>query len=267
MSRKPNPPKLKDTLITIPAGRRVIKSLFSYPTKWPVLIISDPDHYEFHNRIYGSRENIQVVEGAKGLVPQVALTYSVPYSMGYKYVFRLDDDIRPNVFLRKTGGYVSLEELVTVCRMAVDSLQVSLVGPNSSCNRVWMRDGICRSISHLTGGAQLFTACRDVFEEDILDSRITTGAEDVYRTLAHRERDGAVGKINYIAFNKQPSCGDADSLIKDMQNIPNLTRDRDLILARFPEMVSCSGFRKLPGTAGQTMDWKMLGRATKTEED
>jgi hypothetical protein len=129
---------------------------------------------------------------------------------------------------------------------------VGLVGFSNSANRSWLGEGYTRTFGLIHGGAHLCKSSDT--PERYLDHRIVR-YEDVYRSCAHREEDGAVGRVSWIGVNKKESTSTAGrtSIVET-----NADRERDikLILERFPDFVTCNGMREAYSGGPLIANWR-----------
>lgn len=236
--------------ITIPTYRKEIEVLKHFEMPYPVLIISDPDtHTEHHDSfaLYSGKNDVAVLQGVKGMSAQVAECYKKATLMGFDWFFRLDDDLGPKSFLHKDGHYPTLKEVIDECAKCAEETKTSLVGLNNTMNRHWMHDGYGRTYGLIHGGAHLCKSSPS--PEEFIDTRIQY-YEDVYRSLAHRRKDGAVGRVKHIGIDKSGSTQRVE------QARDKHAADIALILETFPGMVTCEGTKEINN--GQTLiaNWR-----------
>ena len=247
---------MSDIIFTIPTKRQPpIKTLEHYPIppENSVLIIADPDVYEAHTAYYANTP-AKVVLGAKGMAAQCAQCYIHAYLAGYPWYFRLDDDLEAKTFIHKDGRFPQLDELLIYAKMCIEMCRVSLVGFSNTSNRFWLGEGYGRTYGLIHGGGHICKSAAD--PSKYIDVSLVRGS-DVYMTCAHREEDGAVGRIKFIGFNKRGSTITAgSSSIKVSQEEVDASRDK--ILARFPTMVTCTGTRRVtPSSDIMIANWRM----------
>jgi hypothetical protein len=253
---------LNDTCVVVISKRPApVMTLQSHSTNLPVLLLADPEVYSGHKSwvMANNLSNVKVICGKVGMVAQIIEAYKQSAKHGYKFYFRMDDDIRPNCFVLKQGC-IKLDNVILATRICASDLGVSLVGLQNSCNRLWLKDGFGLTFGHVTGGSHLCCSAKDPSE--YIDSRIQY-SEDVYRTLAHRVKHGAVGRVRYIGFDKRESCRYSVC----PETVANVVNDKKIILERFSGLVSCVGKRLVAGPNGvssEVTNWRMLGRVSKT---
>lgn len=200
---------LDDVVICIPTKRLPpVRTLESYvpPDGMLTLIIADPSVYQQHRRAVRRSKRlrgIRVVMGKAGLIPQVMQCYRWARKCGYKYFFRLDDDLPPNTFIKKDRSHPSLEQVIRWARKCIDVCDVSLAGFGNTSRIDWLGKGYGRSYALVHGGAQICEAL-DLKKFAAVDPKLPR-YEDVYRSLSHRRRDGAVGRVKFVGLNKMGS--------------------------------------------------------------
>lgn len=247
---------LADTLIVIPSKRKPpLRTIDSYHSDRPLLILADPDVVSEHSLYYADRPNVEVIEGVHGLIPQVLRIYSETYQRGYGYFFRLDDDLYPGFFVDIDRRTPDLEEVMVAARMCIDECRVSLAGFANTSRIDWLDIGMRRSSGLVHGGAQICMS--SLTPEEFLDPRLPR-YEDVYRSASHRKRDGAVGKVLWIGLNKAKSLRNSVA----SKTPEEIELAKEIILGKFPDMVSCIGTRTLDGGRQVIPNWKMIGRPT-----
>jgi hypothetical protein len=237
---------LSDTCICIPSYRGIIKTLDNYavPQGMEVFIVADPDKRHTLSNIYA---HLGIVTGKQGMAAQVAECYRVAARAGYKFYFRLDDDIQPKAFVHKDGHFPDLTEVITECRKAAEETNTKLVGLNNTTNRHWMGEGYSRTYGLVHGGAHLCVAETD--PSKYIDESIQY-SEDVYRSLAHRLHDGAVGRVKHIGINKKGSTA------RVVEAKEKHKADIELILKTFPGMVTCEGTKEINAGMDSIANWR-----------
>lgn len=245
---------LDDTVICIPSKRPPpVKSLLAFPTVHPVLLIADPRVYTDHQAWARSFPNIQVVRGKVGMAPQSAECYRHAYFHGYRYYFRMDDDLHARTFVHADKAqHPTLAEAMIQARACAFEMSVTLAGFINSSVRIWFKTGgYARSYGLIHGGAHLCIAAED--PGSFIDESLPA-YEDVYRSAAHRERDGAVGRVRFIGLDKRASLRDSS-----MSKTPEaIAKAREIILARFPNTVKCVGTRTLDGGRQVIPNWRLV---------
>lgn len=250
----------EDTIVVIPSKRPApIKTLQSYKTRRRILVLSDPDVYEQHRQFFYDGDmggNIQVVQGVKGSIPQALEVYRQAAKHGFKYFFRLDDDLQEKFFVDVFGGFPSLDEAIDEARKCIDVTKTSLAGFMNTSRLDWLNPlkEYKRTFGLIHGGASIGLAT--LTPEHFLDPRLPA-YDDVYRSAAHRLRDGAVGRVSWIGLDKRESLRDT-TVPKSPELIAECKR---IILGTFPDMVSCNGERVLDGGRQVIPNWRMKGRA------
>jgi hypothetical protein len=198
---------LSDVCIVIPSKRPPpLDTLTSFhaqfPDDVPVYVIVDPSLYAEHKRWYKQNAKhfpeVQIIKGKSGLVPQIRFCYDFARKEGYRYAFRLDDDCRPNFFVRRDRSNPPLKHVIGWARKCMRVCDVSLVGFANTSRVDWLGKGYGRSYALVHGGAQMFETIKS---DKILPERIVC-YEDIYRSCAHRARDGAVGRVGFVGMNK-----------------------------------------------------------------
>jgi hypothetical protein len=244
-----------EVIVIIPTRRPPpVLTLESYPPApgQEVLLLADPDFYEAHKAHYAG-SSIQVAKGVRGLGPQLHLAYGVAFTFGFRWWAKFDDDLPKGTFLHKEDFEPDLELLVLTLKACVVQTNTTHAGFANGANRYWMSEGYKRTYGLIHGGANI--ACSAADPDRFIDSRLHRGG-DVYRTCAHRELDGAVGRVAFIGFDKGKSTVTAGqtSVTATQEEI---YFSRDLILQRFPDMVTCEGTRLIDGGAKEIMNWRM----------
>jgi hypothetical protein len=248
---------MSEVVITIPTKRKPpVKTLenYSIPPGYICIIIADPDVFEEHLIHYGTDSNISVVTGAKGMAAQCAQCYIHAHLAGYPWYFRLDDDLDKKTFIHKDGHFPELAEVISYALECVKLCKVSLAGFANTSNRSWLGDDYGRTYGLIHGGGHICKSAADPTK--YIDVSLVRGS-DVYMTCAHREEDGAVGRVKFIGFNKRGSTITAGtSSIKVSQEEVDASRDK--IIARFPDMVTCTGTRPVtPSSDIMIANWRM----------
>ena len=245
--------ELDGLTISIPTRRKPpILTLESYGAPAHVIVLSDPEVFEDHKEYYRDMSGIQVVLGKQGQGPQNSALYSTAHTLGYLYFFKLDDDLPPKTFIHKDGHYPSLEEAIVEARRCIVETETSHAGFANGSNRHWMSIGYGRTWGLIHGGANIARSSPD--GDKFCDPRVR--CEDVYRTCAHREQDGAVGRVKHIGFDKKKStvvAGNSNRMETLTQEL--FEADREFILNRFPGMVTCDGSREVNGVI--IPNWRM----------
>jgi|GEM_PF-5873171 len=242
-----------DTVICIPSRRKPpLKSLMSYQTApFEVIIVADPEFVGIHEQFYHAIRNITVVEGGRGNGPQCAACYRAAAKAGFPYFFKMDDDLLPKTFVGM-DGFIDLPIAIRVARECLDVTKTTHAGFCNTSRRDWLGDGYARTWGLIHGGGNIGISAED--PSRFIDERLVR-AEDVYRTCAHRELDGAVGRVKFIGFDKKGSADtSADSSSRTIRQ-EDFDRTRDIVLQRFSRYVSCEGTRKVNGI--DIPNWKM----------
>lgn len=200
--------KLVDVCIVIPTKRSApLDTLESFrkqfPPDVPIYVIVDPTLYDDHVRYLKRKgwrypNTVHIIRGKKGLVAQIRFCYDFARKEGYRYAFRLDDDCRPNFFVRKDRSNPPLHQVIKWARKCIDICDVSLVGFANTSRVDWLGHGYGRSYALVHGGAQIFETIKS---DRVLPERIVC-YEDIYRSCAHRKRDGAIGRVAFVGMNK-----------------------------------------------------------------
>jgi hypothetical protein len=246
---------MNDIVIAIPTKRPPpVRTLEVYPVPdgYKALVICGPDVYEFH-RQYDYKPEILVVLGQHGMGAQSALCYSESFKAGYKQFFRMDDDLEPKTFVAKSGGYYDLDEVIPLLQECLNATRTTHAGFMNGSNRYWMKDGFSRTYGLIHGGANIAVSAED--SSPYMDPTLVRG-EDVYRTCAHRKRDGAVGRVQWIGFDKRQSTITAGQ--SSISATPEaILASREMILQRFEGMVTAEGTRFINGGRDEIINWRM----------
>lgn len=232
-----------------------VLTLASYPTSpFQSLIVADPSVYDAH-RYYYERQPIKtrVVLGVEGLAAQLAHCYMRAAEAGFPLFFRMDDDLPPKTFVHKQGRYPTLEEVVVTAHECMLVTRTSLVGFHNGANRHWMGEDYKRTWGLVHGGASLSISSNE--PEQFIDPTLVY-ADDVYRTCAHRKRDGAVGRVSFIGFDKKKSTEVAGGSSR-VRNQELQKENTELILRTFPDMVTCEGTRWIDCDTFEIPNWRM----------
>lgn len=250
---------MEDTVIVVPSKRKApLKTLEAHDSLLPIIVLSDPDVFAQHQEFYHQRMNTGrffVVEGVKGSIPQALEVYKVAARKGFQYVFRMDDDIQKKYFVHRDGSFPSLDSCVSLARQCLDVTKTTFAGFANTARRDWLgEEGVFkRTYGLIHGGSAITIATEDA--EQFLDPELMR-YDDVYRSAAHRKRDGAVGRVTWIGIDKRESL--RDSATDDSPEIQE--NARRIILGTFPDMVSCDGHRILDGGLQVIPNWRMKGR-------
>lgn len=235
---------LRDVVLVIPTKRlppvRTIENLGA-PKGVKTVIICDPSVFEVHRKYYrrhplpvGSQLYIKL--GVEGLVPQVMECYRQARKFDAKYFFRLDDDLGPKTFILKDRSHPSLKQVMRWARECMDECEVSLVGFQNTSRLDWLGEGYGRSYALVTGAIQL---CR-AYKPELMIDPAQERYEDVYRSLSHRRRDGAIGRVRFVGVDKKSAHGDSTISITEKQRKRAIAR----IVAEFPDFVTYKGDKK-----------------------
>jgi len=249
---------LNDTIIVVPSKREPpIRTLLSFPTEHKVILISDPKMIHRHREWVTQErmENVMVMPGEVGMIPQSSLCYSISHQAGFKYYFRMDDDLHEKMFIHKSGRICLLEEVMYEARQCAEVTGLSLCGFQNTSIRIWMGDGYKRSYGLIHGGAHLAQSCEDRWK--YLDPELPA-YEDVFRSAAHREQDGAVGRVAFIGLDKRSTLR-ASSMSKTPEVI---AKAKEIILSRFPDSVTCDGERVLDDGMQVIPNWRLVRGST-----
>jgi hypothetical protein len=246
---------LDDTVIVIPSKRPApIKTLISFPTDHRVIVISDPSRFNEHREWVENigRKNVSVQLGDVGMIPQSSLCYSICHDAGFPFYFRMDDDLHPMTFVHKDGGNCTLVDAMLSVRACAQAFpDLSLFGFVNSSVRIWMKEGYGRSYGLIHGGCHLAKTHQNRWE--YLDPELPA-YEDVYRSAAHRERHGAVGRVNFIGLDKRASLRESS-----MSKTPEvIAKAKEIILKRFSDTVTCNGERVLDDGRQIIPNWRLV---------
>lgn len=231
---------MHDVVILIPTKRPPpLKTLTSYaiPQGVRAIVVADPEVIDFHQG-----QGYEVIEGKRGLAQQVAYLYQVAALKGFRYFFRLDDDLPPRFFIDCNGAFPNLTEVLDAARECADVTATTLVGFCNSSRTDWLGTPghFSRSYGLIHGGASLVRSAFDPGK--YLDTRLRR-FEDVYRSLSHREQDGAVGRVAWIGLRKSAPTKDS---VKD-QSPEVITEAIQIITERFPGMIKFDGTKLIDG--------------------
>jgi hypothetical protein len=253
---------MDDTVVIIASKRKPpIKTLQEMPSLLTrtVILLSDPrmvkDHkywIEDMRRKTNDYENVQIVEGKIGMIPQSAECYRVANKMGFRYFFRLDDDLHRKFFVHmEKDRFPGPLEAMAEARECAEQLGLSLCGFVNTSRRNWMKEGYGRSYGLIHGGSHL---CKSAEDPSIFIDENLPAYEDVYRSAAHREVDGAVGRVNFIGLDKRESLRDSS-----MSKTPEvIAKAKDIILTRFMWTVTCDGERVLDDGNQIIPNWRLV---------
>lgn len=247
-----------DVIVAIPSKRPPpLATLESYAFEGlKVVIVADPRTYDqtrdyYHNR---KRQGVSVALGDIGMSPQVLECYRYARLLGYDWYLRLDDDLTPKTFVHRDGRIIQPEEAVNEALQCAIATGCSLVGFQNSKNRFWMSEGFSRSFGLVHGGAHL---CRSSADPDrFLDPAIVR-YEDVYRSCAHREKDGAVGRVRYIGIDKSQSTFTSATASSIGDSATDRDNDIKRILARFADFVEVKGMKPVTANSDHLIvNWR-----------
>lgn len=246
-----------EIIICIPTKRPPpVKTIESYPTEeFATIIVADPDVYHAHlaYRYDHYDFKISVIPGVKGLGAQCAACYRAAHTAGYPLFFKMDDDLPPKTFIESGGSYPGVDWVIAMARECLSVTRTSLAGFCNTSRRDWLGEGFTRTYGLIHGGGNLGISAED--PSPFMDERLVRG-EDVYRTCAHRARDGAVGRVKFIGFDKSLSTAVAGHTSTE-QDQAKLDASKDIILAKFPEMVTCTGTRTINNGKFVIPNWRM----------
>jgi hypothetical protein len=246
-----------DTIIVVPTKRPPpVLTLQNYAHgDYPVLIVADPDVYRYHLHYYKKFSHVKVTKGAHGLAPQIAACYTAAQDEGYDWWFRVDDDLAKRTFVHKEKGrYPSLVYALEKARRCIDRTRTTLAGFTNGSNRFWMGSGYARTYGLIHGGAQI--VCSSADPSEFLDPQLPR-YEDVFRTCAHRARDGAVGRVQFIGFDKSKSSNAKNSQSSITVDARRLALAKQIVLDAWPDHVTCNGTRRIHGGAVEIANWRM----------
>ena len=248
---------MSNTVIVIPSKRKppiITLSSYEIPEDLDVIIVTDPDVEHLHREFYEMDHRIRVFPGARGLGANKALCYNVAFECKFSYFFRMDDDLEPKTFISKDGRYPDLQEIIIRAANCLTDTNTTLVGFHNGANRSWMSEGYGRTYGLVHGGATFSISAPDGTK--YIDPRLVR-AEDVYRTCAHREeRDGFVGRVKDIGFDKSKSTSIAGQ--SSVSTTPEqVMESMNIVLSRFPNMVTCDGTREIFGGKFEIANWRM----------
>jgi hypothetical protein len=231
-----------------------VKTFEAYPPpeSHPVILLCDPSVHDLHRKYYENTD-YNVTLGATGIGPQLYLAYQMTWALGFTHWFKLDDDLAPKTFVHKESYYPGLAEVISLAQSCLTLTQTTHAGFGNGSNRFWMGKGFKRTYGLIHGGANI--AIVSEHPSDFIDPELVRGG-DVYRTCAHRARDGAVGRVEFVGFDKSKSTVVAGqtSVTATQEEI---FASRDLILAKFPTMVTCEGTRFIDNGKKEIMNWRM----------
>ena len=249
-----------DTVVIIPSHRPApVRTLEIFgehlgSSGIPVVLLSDParvgEHAEWL-RGEGRFPNVTQVEGRQGLSPQTAVCYRWAWEHGYRYWFRMDDDLTERFFVTKSPTvFASARSAIYSARACAELFGVSLAGFVNSSRRDWIGTGYGRGWGLIHGGACIARSAEDPSE--FIDESLPA-YDDVYRSAAHRAKDGCVGRVRFIGLDKRESL--RDSSVGKSEAI--IQQSKDIILGAFPQLVSCNGTRTLDGGKQVIPNWKL----------
>lgn len=236
-----------EVVVCIPTYRKPpIKTLQHYKTKHHVLVIADPDVLDQHV-VQAKRNGYDLASGVKGMSAQVAECYRRTYQLGFPWFFRLDDDLEPKTFIHMDKHFPDLDEVIREAFTCALTTGASLAGFANTTNRHWMDVGYGKTRGLIHGAAHICRSAED--PSDYIDTRIQY-FEDVYRSLAHRKKDGAVGRVKFIGMDKKSSSERVEQAMSEQEG------DIKLILETFPGMVSFEGFKIINNGEYVVPNWR-----------
>jgi hypothetical protein len=246
----------RDIVICIPSWRPPpLLSLGSYGTfPFKVIIVADPKRYDEHWNFYHGIPNVSVVVGGVGNGPQCAACYRAAALAGFPLFFKMDDDLAPKTFVHKNGTYPSLPEVIGYAKECLETTHTTLAGFSNTSRRDWLGDGYSRTYGLIHGGGNLGISAAD--PSPYMDERLLRG-EDVYRTCAHRRKDGAVGRVAFVGFNKAKSADTSPDSSSKTVSQEDFDLSRRIILDTFPTMVTCTGTRRIHAGQHEIANWRM----------
>lgn len=254
---KRNKSKSKNIVVVIPTCRSApIKTLVEHQTKYPVVVLVDRKSsrgkiQKWVDQIWGNKNNKpKVVWGKRGPGPQSAECYRVAHELGYEYFFRFDDDIQKNFFVNMSKEFTPLDTAIDLVYEAAKELGTSLTGFSNTSRTDWLCDSIGVTYGQIHGGAQLGRAMED---PSLVVDESMPAYVDVWRTLAHRRLDGAVGRVKSIGLDRTESLR-GSSILKT----PELVEEcKSRILEEFPGMVRCDKVKEHDGGRQVVPNWQM----------
>lgn len=251
-----------DTVIVVPTKRPppVISFLNYRAGDYDIIIVAGPDVYDAHRRFYRDATRIEVARGVHGMGPQIFESYRIAYAKGFDWMFRIDDDLAEKTFVHRNGEFPTLISVLNRARECVSATRTTLAGFMNGSNRHWMSGGYKRTYGLIHGGAQI--AKTTAWPRKYIDPALPC-FEDIYRSCAHRDEAGAVGRVCFIGFDKSKSVGtDKTSHNADKKSSITITerkreRAKQLVLDRWSDFVTCNGTRQIHGGRTEILNWRM----------
>jgi len=239
-----------DTIVIVPTKRPPpIRTFVHYRIpECPVLVVADPEVYDAHVNHNISGPQLTIIKGAYGLGAQMWECYKQAALHGYKWWFRLDDDLSPLTFIDLDRVYPNITEVVQYARWCVEVTDTTLAGFANTTNTHWLKDEYTRTWGLIAGLAVI--ACSALDPAPYIDRRIIRG-EDVYRSCSHRVKDGAVGRVAFVGVDKSDAT--MDSSAGDLLH----AESRQIILDTFGSMVTCNGTRWIHNDTVEIPNWKL----------
>lgn len=229
-----------DILIVVRSKRKIVSTLDAYrlPFGMHCVLLSDPSVYDTHRRQFKGNPQVTVVKGVEGLGAQAHRAYRIGYDEGYEWIFRMDDDLHDKFFIASGTPrvrYPTLDECIKLAYKGANALGATLVGFANTSRLDWLGTHIATTYGGIHGAAQLH--CTSKKPDRYIDPTVRK-YEDVWRTCAHRHRDG-VARVQLIGMEKGKS-----SNAKQNQTTVKLTNNEvkeaiDKVNRRWPQYVVC----------------------------
>ena len=247
---------VSDTVICVPTRRPPPILTFEHyepPLNMDVILMCDPEVYEKHLEAYGDNPQFHVLKGERGIGPQIHLCYLRSFELGASLWVKLDDDLADKTYVHKEGHYPALEEVIFEMECCLKETKTTHAGLGNGSNRFWMGTGYKRTWGLIHGGTNIAVTTNEPWQ--FIDVRLRR-AGDVYRSCAHRELDGAVGRVAHIGFDKSKSTITAGQTSIDL-TMDEILANRDFILKAFPGFVTCEGVRYVDNGTKPILNWRM----------
>ena len=244
-----------DTMIIIPTMRKPpLVTLEAYDVEnFQTVVLCDPSVYKDHENLYTHEPTITVRAGRSGAGAQIFASYQLAAQLGFKWWVKFDDDLPEKTFIGiDEGDYPDLGTVITYLRECVETTGTTLSGLQNSTNRYWMNDEYKRTYGLLSGGACL--ACATENANQFIDPELKAIC-DVYRSLSHRKKDKAVGRVGFVGLDKSLHTGTGSTFDKLKQK--DWDYSRNTILERFSGMVTCKGYREILGGSRVIPNWRL----------
>lgn len=229
-----------DVVIVIRSAREHILTLDAHPLPKGAkcIIVASREQFAHHTQTYRSRQiTVRRNEGTT-LASSAYACYRVAKDAGYRYFFRMDDELPARFFVGMKHPVLEMEYVLREFYKTARALDVSLVGPASTSRRDWLGAKMIRSYAGISGAAMLVRTASSI--RHFIDPTLRH-FDDIYESCSHRAYAGAVGRCQYIGGNKMATTGPAQTTVEMLHKTQGHAVKR--ILQRFaPDYITADGW-------------------------